>query len=93
MNRPQINLGIAVLAFGLLLAVQGARATESPEVNSSTNPIADPFSQTGHVSLRVPLQSSDNYSFGAVTESSDGEESASELNRKLTNPVSSIWSI
>jgi hypothetical protein len=39
------------------------------------------------------LQSSENFSFGAVTESSDGEESASELNRKLTNPVSSIWSI
>ncbi len=34
-----------------------------------------------------------NLSYGAVTESSDREESASELNRKLTNPVSSIWSI
>ncbi|HEY7318729.1 MAG TPA: hypothetical protein VIE89_14225 [Candidatus Binatia bacterium] len=30
---------------------------------------------------------------GAVSQSSDGDESASELNRKLTNPVSSIWSI
>ena len=35
----------------------------------------------------------ENLSYGAVTESSTGEESASELNRKLTNPVSSIWSI
>src|SRR5262245_37380930 len=26
-------------------------------------------------------------------ESEDGEESASELNRKLTNPVSTIWSL
>ena len=33
-------------------------------------------------------------SYGAVTGSSteEGEESASELNRKLTNPVSDIWS-
>ena len=30
---------------------------------------------------------------GNAAESSDGEESASELNRKLTNPVSDIWSI
>jgi len=39
------------------------------------------------------LQNGENFSLGAVTESSDGDESASELNRKLTNPVSSIWSI
>src|SRR5215469_14996582 len=30
---------------------------------------------------------------GNAAESSDGEESASELNRKLTNPVSDLWSI
>jgi hypothetical protein len=39
------------------------------------------------------LRTSENFRFGAFTESSDGEESASELNRKLTNPVSDIWSI
>src|SRR5262249_56398357 len=52
--------------------------------------------------LPVPLQSGENFSFGAVTETHDDDiarttqgdaESASELNRKLTNPVSSIWSI
>src|SRR5215469_4302148 len=84
---------MAVLALGLLLVVRGVRATESSEVDSSSNPVAEPFSQDAHVSLHVPLQSNENFSFGAVTESSDGEESASELNRKLTNPVSSIWSI
>ena len=39
------------------------------------------------------MQGSEDLTYGAVTESSAGEESASELNRKLTNPVSSIWSI
>ena len=39
------------------------------------------------------MQGSEDLTYGAVTESSDGEESASELNRELTNPVSSIWSI
>src|SRR5262245_27330764 len=93
MNRHQIYLGIVLLALGLFSTVQGIRATESPEVDSSINPVSEPFSTDAHVSLRVPLQSSYNFSFAAVTESSDGEESASELNRKLTNPVSSIWSI
>ena len=52
----------------------------------------DTFSPEVGLSLGVPLRSSDNLSFGAVTESSAGED-ASELNRELTNPVSSLWSI
>ena len=84
---------MAVLALGLLLVVRGVPATESSEVDSSISPVEEPFSQDAHVSLRVPLLSRDDLSFGAVAEASDGEESASELNRKLTNPVSDIWSI
>jgi len=93
MKRPQIYLGIAVLSLGLLLQVQGVRAIDSSEIDSSINPVARSFSQDAHVSLSVPLQNDENFSFGAVTESSGGEPSASELNRKLTNPVSDIWSI
>ena len=52
-----------------------------------------PFAPDSRVSLSLPLQGSEDLTYGAVTESSGGEESASELNRKLTNPVSSIWSI
>src|SRR6476620_10901014 len=52
-----------------------------------------PFARDSRVSLSLPLQGSEDLTYGAVTESSDGEDSASELNRKLTNPVSSIWSI
>ena len=93
MNRHQAYLGIVLLVLGLLSTVHGVQAIESPEVDSSSNPVAEPFSQDAHVSLRVPWLRRDNLSFGAVTESSGGEESASELNRKLTNPVSDIWSI
>src|SRR5215475_11618693 len=93
MKRSRIHLGIAVLLLGLLLVVRGVRATDSSEVNSSISPVEEPFSQDAHVSLRIPLLTGENFSFGAVAEASDGEESASELNRKLTNPVSSIWSI
>ena len=93
MKHPQIHLEIAVLALGLLLAAAGVRATKPSEVDSSANPVGEPFAPDAYVSLRGPLQSSENFSFGAVTESPDGEPSASELNRKLTNPVSDIWSI
>gem|GEM_PF-3530529 len=43
--------------------------------------------------LRSPLQSGKNLSLVAVEQSTTSEPSASELNRQLTNPVSSIWSI
>src|SRR4029450_5659438 len=93
MKASQSRLGIAALSVGLLLVVRGAQGTERSEIDSTGNAVAEPFSREADVSLRVPLQNGENFSLGAVTESSDGDESASELNRKLTNPVSSIWSI
>src|SRR5262245_64012806 len=102
MNRHQIYLGIVLLTLGLLSTVQGLRAAESPEVDLTINSVAETFSQDAQVSLRVPLQRGENFSFGAVSEIPDddigratqgGAESASEPNPKLTNPVSSIWSI
>jgi len=102
MKGFQIRLGLGILALGLLLGFQGIRATESSDVDSSASPVEDFFSQTGHLSLPVTLERAENFSFGAVTESPDDDiaratqgdaPSASELNRKLANPVSSIWSI
>ena len=69
------------------------RAAESPEVDANKGAIGEPFGSNASLSLRLPLRGSENLTYGAVTESSDGEPSASELNRQLTNPVSSIWSI
>jgi hypothetical protein len=39
------------------------------------------------------VQGSEDLTYGAVTESPGGEPDSSELNRELTNPVSSLWSI
>ena len=71
------------------------RATESSRADASNDALSEPFPPNVTVSLRLPLQDGKNLSYGAVTGSSseEGEESASELNRKLTNPVSDIWSI
>ena len=93
MRQAHIVFGVTVLALGILSVIPGICANESPEVDTNSKATRDPFAADSRVSLSLPLQGSEDLTYGAVTESSDGEESASELNRKLTNPVSSIWSI
>ena len=84
--------GATVLTLGLL-SVFPIYAADPSNVETNDKTIGEAFAPDADVSLRLPFRNSENLSYGAVTESSDGEESASELNRKLTNPVSSIWSI
>ena len=93
MKQSQIVLTVTVLTLGILSVVLPIRATEPPEVDANAKTIGEPFARDARVSLRLPLQTSENFSLGAVAESPTGEPSASELNRQLTNPVSSIWSI
>jgi hypothetical protein len=92
-KRPQIVSVATVLALGILSMVSVVRATESPEIDANKDAIGEPFGPDARLSLRLPLENGKNFSYGAVTESSTGEPSASELNRELTNPVSSTWSI
>ena len=86
---------LVFLSFATLIS-SGLYATEPQQVDGKADAISDTFSPEAALSLGVPLRSSDNLSFGAVAQApqaADGEPSASELNRQLTNPVSSIWSI
>jgi hypothetical protein len=92
-RRTQIVWGAAAFALVFLSLVSAIRSAETAEADRNSNLVGKRFDPDANVSLHVPSQSSEDLSLGAVTESSDGEESASELNRKLTNPVSSIWSI
>jgi hypothetical protein len=92
-KRTQIVLGVSALALGILSVVPTICGAEPLQLDANGNAADEPFAPDARVSLRLPLQTTENFSFGAVTESSDKEESASELNRELTNPVSSIWSI
>lgn len=93
MKGTQIGGGFVGLAFAFLPWIAGVHASEVPEIDRSGNTVSEPFASNTSTSLGLPFHPGENLSLGAVTESSDGEESASELNRKLTNPVSSIWSI
>jgi hypothetical protein len=92
-RRTQIILGVAAFTLAFLSLVPAIRAAETPEVDRNSNAAGEPFSLDAGVSLRSPFQSSENFSLGAVAQSPSGEPSASELNRQLTNPVSSLWSI
>ena len=93
MRQSPLVLGVCVLTLVILSVGPGICANEASGADTNGKAASDPFVPSSHVSLSLPLRTSENLCFAAVTESSDGEESASELNRKLTNPVSSIWSI
>ena len=92
MKRAHIVLGTIILALGILSVVPAIHASEAAEVEASEE-INQAIAPDASVSLRSHWQSSENFSLGAVAQSPTGEPSASELNRQLTNPVSSIWSI
>ena len=92
MKQRQLALGVAVFTFGILSLISSIGATEPLVVNANGNTIGEPFAPDARFSLRLPLQNVESLSYGAVTESSTPED-ASELNRELTNPVSSLWSI
>ena len=89
-KQIQIVSRLTVLTLGLLSVVPAIRAAEPFDGAANGNATGEPF-QSARISLR--FQTTENLSLGAVTESSAAEPSASELNRQLTNPVSSIWSI
>jgi hypothetical protein len=92
-RRSPLIFVVTVLTLGILSVTPSICANEASEVNTNSKATPDPFAPDSRVSLSLPLQTSENLSFGAVTESSAGEPDSSELNRELTNPVSSLWSI
>ena len=95
MKETLVVLRWTILAFWFFSVVPVVSATESAEENVSNRAISQPFASDVDMSIRSPLQSSGNVSLGAVTSSTteDADKSSSELNRELTNPVSSLWSI
>jgi hypothetical protein len=91
-KRTQVAFSI-FLALGIFSLVPPIQAAQPSEVDANDDAIGEPFALDNEARISLPLQVNQDLIFGAVTEASNEEESASELNRKLTNPVSSIWSI
>jgi hypothetical protein len=88
-KRPQIVFGLAV-CVGFLSVVSIVRAME---VDSTQDTIGEPISSEARVSLRLPLQRSENLSLGVVSESSDEATEADKLAKQLANPISSLISV
>ena len=92
-RQAPLVFGVTFLTLGIFSVAPGICANEASEVDTNSKVTPNSFARDSRVSLSSPLQSSENFCLGAVAQSSTGESSASELNRQLTNPVSSIWSI
>jgi hypothetical protein len=92
-RRTQVACGVAVLTLGFLAVVPVIRATESPEVDANKDAIGGPFAPDARVSLGLPLQTGENLSLGAVTETPDQATEADKLAKQLANPISSLISV
>jgi len=88
-KRSQVAVRVGIFAFARVAL--SVLAAESSEVDSSINPVEEPFSQDGLVSLRVPLQSGENFSFGI--ESTEEAAEADKLAKQLSNPIASLISV
>jgi hypothetical protein len=92
-KQAQIVLGVIVLTLVILSAVPGLRATEPPEIDAKGNAITEPFAPDARASLSLPLQTGDNFTLGAVTESSAEAAEADKLAKELANPIASLISV
>ena len=93
MRLTQAILGVTVLTLGFLFVVPVIRATDSREVDANSKATPDPFAPDSRVSLSLPLRTSENFSFGAVTESPDEAAEADKLAKELANPIASLISV
>jgi hypothetical protein len=93
MKRTQIRFGIIAFTLGILLVLPAICATEPLGVDANSNAIGETFAPSVDVSLRLPLQSSQNLSYGAVAESSSEAAAADKLAKELANPIASLISV
>jgi hypothetical protein len=92
-KRYQIRFGIALFTLGVLEMIPAIDASEPPGVHVNSNAVNESFAPNVDVSLRLPLRASENFSYGAVTESSTDAAEADKLAKQLANPISSLISV
>ena len=93
MRQTQIALGITVLTLAVFSVVPGIRATEPPEVDTNGNVMGEAAAPGEGVAISLPLKTTENSSFGAVTESPNEAAEADNLAKQLANPIASLISV
>jgi hypothetical protein len=93
MRRIEILSGVTVLALGFLLAVPTICATEPPEVDTNGNVMGERATLGEDAALSLPLRTTENFTLGAVTESSAEAAEADKLAKQLANPIASLISV
>jgi len=79
--------------LGFLSVVPGIRATEPPEVDTNGNVMGEPAALGEGAAISLPLKTTENFSYGAVTESSAEASEADKLAKELANPIASLISV
>ena len=91
MKQSQIVLGVTVLTLGILSVVPAVRAAESSEVDTNGNVMGAAPGEGA--ALTLSLKTTENFTLGAVTESSAEAAEADKLAKQLSNPISSLISV
>ena len=66
MRQSRFVFGVTVLILGILSVTPGICANEASEVDTNSKATPDPFAPDSRVSLSLPLQGSENLTYGAV---------------------------
>jgi len=92
-KRHQIRFGIALLTLGVLEMIPAIYATEPRGVDVNSNTIGEPAAPGEGTALSLLLRTTENFSLGAVAESSAEAAEADTLAKQLNNPISSLISV
>ncbi len=97
MKPAQIVLGVAVFTLGILSVISDMRAIEPSPASPNENPTGEPAASAEGAPINTPFQTSENVTYGAVTESSAAtagpDDEADKLAKQLANPISALISV
>jgi hypothetical protein len=93
MRRIEVLSEVTVLALRFLLAAPAICATEPLGVDTNNNVMDESAAPGEDAVLSLPLNTSENFSLGAVTESSAEAAEADKLAKQLANPIASLISV
>ena len=93
MRQSPLVFGVTVLVGGILSVGPDIHATEPIDGDANDNATGAASAPDLGLSIKLPFQTTENLSLGAVTQSSDEAAEADKLAKQLANPISSLISV